>query len=150
MLKFILANKVLKLPIKFHLSLHSSDPLVRAKLMPAAAGIDESIQLIEEYSRETNNPVEVHYSLMDKVNDFEDDVLRLVYLLGGKNISVKILYHSEKEFSDLKKSGRVALFRKLLEERGVETEFYDPPGRDIGSSCGQFLMTYYKEHNQKR
>ena len=38
---------------------------------------------------------------------------------------------------------------KILEDNDIETEFYIPPGRDIGSSCGMFLIDLYKKYNLK-
>ena len=31
----------------------------------------------------------------------------------------------------------------------IHTEYYIPPGRDIGSSCGMFLVDLYKKYNVK-
>jgi adenine C2-methylase RlmN of 23S rRNA A2503 and tRNA A37 len=35
-----------------------------------------------------------------------------------------------------------------LDSQGIECEFYDPPGRDVGASCGQFLFDYYKKYSK--
>ena len=58
-----------------------------------------------------------------------------------------ILAGAEKEIVDGLKQ---TIEETGLELAGIKTEFYIPPGGDIGSSCGQFLMDYYREFNIKK
>lgn len=133
-----------KLNCKFHYSLHTPDPVVRKDLMPGAAPI--SIDLVSSYIKKTNNSAEVHYSLMNGINDKDEDASRIITMLKGKSIPVKILRLSEKSTTeDLQMSKKAREFQALLEAGGIKTEYYEPPGNDIGASCGQFLLDYYKK-----
>jgi adenine C2-methylase RlmN of 23S rRNA A2503 and tRNA A37 len=38
------------------------------------------------------------------------------------------------------------MFIRELERNGVEYEWYVPPGRDVGASCGQFMFDYYERY----
>ena len=146
--KFTEAVKKNGLKVKFHLSLHSADPMVRKGLMPSAELIEESIELVEKFVRLTGNSAEIHYALIKDINDRDSDAEMLVALLTDKPISVKFLAYNAKPTLDFEESKRVEYFQKKLENIGVKTEFYRPPGWDIGSSCGQFLMDYYEKYNK--
>ena len=149
MQEFTEAVKIHRLPLKFHLSLHSPDTKMRKEIMPSAGSIMESIILVEFFMHRTANSAEIHYAMIEGVNDREEDLTALIKALKGRNIPVKFLAYNEKPSVDFKESTKVKHFRDALEAEGIATEFYNPPGADIGSSCGQFLMDYYEKYNKK-
>lgn len=128
------------LPIKLHLSLHSPFDDVRNRMMPAAEKVKPSLDLLRDYYCITKNPIEIHYTLIDGVNDREEDKQALLELLDA-DTPIKFLDFKVRCDSDRRGSSRVGYFRGALEAAGVPTEFYAPPGPDIGSSCGQFVRT---------
>jgi 23S rRNA (adenine2503-C2)-methyltransferase len=136
------------LSLKLHLSLHSPCDKKRKALMPGASGVKESVDLLEQFMKRTGNSAEIHYAMIDGVNDRDEDLVGLIFLFANRNIPIKFLIYNEKPSLELKESQRVAYFRERLAEYGIKTEFYIPPGRDVGSSCGQFLMEYYLEYNK--
>lgn len=143
-------TKTSQLPLKFHLSLHSPDEKTRRVIAPAAKGIAKSVALVELFMCHTGNSAEIHYALIDGVNDRDEDLRGLITLLKGRGIPVKFLVYNEKPSIDFKHSKKIQKFRSGLEEEGIKTEYYHPPGWDIGSSCGQFLMDYYAKFNTKK
>lgn len=147
--KLIKMVKAEGLLVKLHLSLHSPDSEVRAELMPAAHSIEESISLLNKFRLTTDNHVEIHYAMIDGINDRNQDLSSLIKLFSNSGIPIKFLVYNQKPSLDLKESPRVAFFREELAKHGIVTEFYIPPGRDVGSSCGQFLMEYYEIFNKK-
>ena len=149
MQKFTEEVKNHQLSLKLHLSLHSPDPYIRNKIMPSASLILESIILLEFFMLYTANSVEIHYTLINNVNDTNKDAGNLIRLLKNRSIPVKFLDYNKKPSLLFKESSRIKYFRKKLRAWGITTEFYNPPGSDIGSSCGQFLMDYYKKYNIK-
>ena len=116
--------------------------------MPGASPLHGSIEQVKKFMSLTGNSAEIHYALINKVNDRDKDLKMLVELLENTGIPVKFLIYNEKPSVEFAASLRVNYFRKVLERRGIKTEFYIPPGRDIGSSCGQFLMDYYEKFNR--
>lgn len=126
------------LNFKVHLSLHSTSDNSQKEIMPKAGNIRESIDLLINYSLETDNETEIHYTLIKDVNDTDADIVRLVNLFRETGITIKFLDFVES--GELRASSRVLLFREHLKLAGIKTEFYIPPGRDIGTSCGQFLI----------
>lgn len=138
-------NAVIKynLPIKLHWSLHSLDTVERKSLMPAASSIIDSLNMVNEYINETGNQAEIHYTLMHEVNDRQIDLDRFSKLPLTK-ATVKLLKFAEKASEPtLLGSKRTDWFRSELEKQGYNVEVYSPPGSDIGSSCGQFILDQY-------
>ena len=138
------------LPVKLHLSLHYTFDLIRKEWMPAALDIIPSISAVDFYRKLTGNAVEIHYTLIDGVNDTEQDAILLSSFFKGKDINIKFLFFNEKESLNYHASNRdrMKIFRKHLDLNGIPHEYYIPPAIDIGGSCGQFLMeTYLKYEN---
>lgn len=145
-------NKVVNNPninCKFHYSMHFTNSSQRKEYMPVCSDIRNSLALLEHYTLYTGNKAEIHYSLIKDVNDTNADIENLLHLVYGRGIPVKFLSYNKKESLNCIASNRTDIFRSLLEDNEIETEFYIPPGRDIGSSCGMFLTDYYKKYNTK-
>ena len=76
---FNLTNEIHKekLPVKIHLSLHYTIDSIRKDWMPNSLSILPSLVALEYYKKITNNSVEIHYTLIDGVNDTERDAIRI-------------------------------------------------------------------------
>lgn len=136
-----------KLDVKVHLSLHYTTDETRNKWMPNSLEIEPSLAAMDFYKHYTKNKVEIHYALIDGVNDTSEDQVRLCQLLKGKGFSVKFLFYNEKKTIDAHASNKEKYeeFKQLLNICRVESEYYVSPGLDIEASCGAFLMDYYLE-----
>lgn len=133
-----------EIDLKIHLSLHYTLDDQRQKWMPGAGLILSSLDLLQWYRDFTGNRIEIHYTPIAGVNDLDVDVCRLEYLLRSRDIPVKLLEFNPRAELQARPSedGR---FYYLLRNARVKCEHYTPPGRDIGASCGQFDLKYYKE-----
>jgi len=135
-----------KLNVKVHLSLHYTTDEKRKEWMPNSLDIIPSLTAMDFYKKITGNKVEIHYALIEGINDTIDDIVRLGDLLKGRNFNVKFLHYNEKNTIEAKASNKkkyVEFDGHLCGVCGVETEYYVPPGISIGSSCGMFLMEQY-------
>lgn len=141
-----------EIPLKLHLSLHYTNDIDRNKMMPNALDIKASIAALEFYKQITGNPVEIHYTMIKGVNDTNHDVWTLTDLLKHRSIPVKFLRFNSKESNTNQgaEEKTIYAFRELLFKSGIETEYYEPPGKDVGASCGQFLFDQYEIHNLKK
>lgn len=150
--KFTDAVAQTKLNVKVHLSLHYTMNSIRKEWMPLSLPIKPSITALQYYKQLTNNNVEIHYALIEGVNDSEQDAFSLSYLLTRKNIPVKFLLYNEKESLDCHASGESTreLFSTYCKHYQIPHEFYTPPGIDVGASCGQFLLDYYLKYNLRK
>lgn len=129
------------LDFKFHLSLHFIDEN-RKELMPAAINATEAINLLDKYSNYVGK-TEIHYTLVDCKNDSRMHADNLIKNIKGINTTVKLLQFSDKTGVDLKRSQKEDKFAEYLNKVNIKTEIYDPPGRDVGASCGQFNVGDY-------
>lgn len=131
------------LPIKLHWSLHSTTDIQRKSLMPSAVDIKTGHNLVCNYLEKTNQPIEIHYTLIKNVNDTDKDVENIINLID-KRITFKILKFAEHKLEpELIGSDFTELFADKLKQSGFNVEIYSPPGRSIGSSCGMFIIDQY-------
>ena len=130
------------LPVKIHLSLHYTSDDQRKEWMPASLNIESSIACVDFYHKYTGNPVEIHYALIDGVNDTKSDAIRLTDFIKGKGFNVKFLFYNEKKSIDYHASNinKINVFKTHLGDSFIPFEYYVPPGLSIGASCGSFLM----------
>jgi 23S rRNA (adenine2503-C2)-methyltransferase len=68
------------------LSLHTTKPELRARLLPRAPRIEpaELVELADRYSRATGYPIQYQWTLLEGVNDGDDEMDRVADLLEGK------------------------------------------------------------------
>jgi len=146
---FNFTNKIdeLKLPVKLHLSLHYTMDQIRSQWMPKSMNIIESLAAVDFFKKKTNNSVEIHYALLDGVNDTEQDAILLTNLIKDRDFNVKFLFYNKREILDIEPSDKQKLrtFKRYFNKYNIEHEYYIPPGLDVGASCGQFLMEEYTE-----
>lgn len=137
-----------RLPLKVHLSLHYVTTEERKHWMPTTAPVYESLRLLREYRRITGNPIEIHYTLIQCVNDALGHIHTLGSLLQGDPIPVKFLHYNPTP-GDTHRASEDTWVEFLRSELGkpkygVTTEYYTAPGTDIGASCGMFLTDAYE------
>jgi 23S rRNA (adenine2503-C2)-methyltransferase len=126
---------------KLHMSLHGID--TRADMMYDTFKARDAIKLVKLYISETFNDAEFHYALIDDLNDTDDEVNALEEALyEGAHIKFIVLNPVDK----LKPSAHLEEIVDYLRDskKNFTVEVYTPPGRDIGSSCGQFHREIYE------
>lgn len=134
-----------KIPLKLHWSLHFTRDEIRKIHMPHALGIVESSYMLRVYGHYTGNPVEVHYSLIKGLNDSKTDLANLITKFKNWNIPIKFLRFNPKPNSPLVPSDdeTLSMFMDVLKYNDIPCEYYEPNGRDVGASCGQFILEEY-------
>ena len=142
--------KKLGLPVKLHLSLHYTMDALRKEWMPKSLDILPSLAAVDFYNKLTGNAVEIHYALLEGINDTEQDAILVSEFLKGRDVNVKFLFYNEKASLDVHASPKERLntFRRYFEKYGIRHEYYTPPGLDVGASCGQFIMDLYYEYQE--
>lgn len=149
---FTWAVKRYKLKCKVHLSLHFTEDEIRNEWMPAALDIAPSLDALCFYRNITGNSIEVHYALIENVNDDTEDAhyLALMVKSNTRNIPVKLIKYNTKDDQYKPSSDkRLDDFVSVLQMHNVQHEYYEPPGHDVGASCGEFLMDYYLKYAPK-
>jgi 23S rRNA (adenine2503-C2)-methyltransferase len=123
------------------LSLHSTFDARRAALLPRAPriGVAELVAQGERYARASGYPMQVQWTLIEGVNDGDDEVEGLVALLRGRHAILNMIPFNAIDGSPWRRP-RVErcteLFRRL-NQRGVLTRMRQSAGQDVDAGCGQ-------------
>ena len=150
----------LDIPLKVHFSMHTPIDKERFILIPGTiVSVEEALGYLEEYRNtirsnkkimneyvklhRTDDPVEIHYTLIKDVNDGKRQLDVLCNLLKKYQIPIKFIRFNpinELKISENEKLWIDAIAKSVL---GLRIKTYSPPGREIGSSCGEFTKHYY-------
>ena len=89
-------------------------------------------------------PIEYHYTLVNDVNDSESELTQFRDLVIQRKELTTVKFLELSEVGECRKS---EVSKTWLDElfSGIVVEFYDPPGRNVGSSCGMFDKSIYAE-----
>ena len=150
----------LNIPLKVHFSMHTPIDTERFDLIPSTrVSIEEALayliryrdkiqknsKIMSEYVKlhRTNDPIEIHYTLIKDVNDGKQELEGVCDLLSKYNIPIKFIRFNPT--NELERSTMEAPWVEEIKEKvpNLRVKTYSPPGREIGSSCGEFTKHYY-------
>jgi 23S rRNA (adenine2503-C2)-methyltransferase len=123
------------------ISLHSTRPERRAQLLPRAPRIDPSelVELGERYARATGYPIQYQWTLLEGVNDGDDEVEGIARLLAGRYAVMNMIPYNAVPGLPYRRPSweRAALIARTLHRRGVLTKLRRSAGQDVDAGCGQ-------------
>jgi len=123
------------------LSLHTSDPELRARLLPRAPkiGIVEMVERAEAWARATGYPIQYQWTLLAGVNDNAAEIDGIARLLAGKYAVMNLIpWNSNEGFGYRRPDPEATAAMVLaLHRRGILTKLRDSAGQDIEGGCGQ-------------
>ncbi len=123
------------------LSLHTTKAELRAQLLPRAPRIDpdELVALADEYSQLTKYPTQYQWTLLEGVNDGDDELESIARLLAGKYAVMNFIPYNEVPGSGFRRPTweRAATMARYLHRRGVLTKLRRSAGQDVEAGCGQ-------------
>jgi 23S rRNA (adenine2503-C2)-methyltransferase len=123
------------------LSLHSTRPELRAQLLPRAPRLtpEELVDAGERYARLTGYPIQYQWTLLDGINDTDEEIEGLVHLLQGKYAILNLIPYNAVDDLPYRRPAHeaaVAMARRL-HERGILTKLRQSAGQDVDGGCGQ-------------
>jgi 23S rRNA (adenine2503-C2)-methyltransferase len=123
------------------LSLHSTRAALRAELLPRAPRIDpvELVELGERYARAASYPIQYQWTLLEGINDGDDELERIAELLAGKYAVMNFIPWNPVAGAGFRRPSReraVTMARSLL-QRGILAKLRNSAGQDIDGGCGQ-------------
>lgn len=156
-IKMINENNI---PLKIHFSMHTPIDENRFKLIPSSnASIEGILNELISYSllsknnakimnnylkfHRNNLPIEIHYTLINGINDGKLELNKISNLLSKYVIPIKFIKFNptkEMSISDNEENWITTLKEKLFD---FQIKTYSPPGKEVGSSCGEFTKHYY-------
>ncbi len=123
------------------LSLHSTRADLRARLLPRAPRMDpvDLVALGERYARATGYPIQYQWTLLEGINDTDEEVDRIAALLAGKYAVMNFIAYNAVDGLDFRRPSaeRTAALVRTLHQRGVLAKLRHSAGQEIDGGCGQ-------------
>jgi 23S rRNA (adenine2503-C2)-methyltransferase len=123
------------------LSLHSTKPALRERLLPQARRITpaELVARGEGWARASGYPIQYQWTLIDGVNDGDDEVDGIVQLLHGQYAVMNLIPYNRVDGLEWQRPNlaRAQHLVRVLHQRGVLTKLRWSAGQDVDAGCGQ-------------
>jgi 23S rRNA (adenine2503-C2)-methyltransferase len=123
------------------LSLHSTKAELRASLLPRAPRLtpEELVEHAERYARATGYPIQFQWTLIEGVNDGDDEVEGIVRLLRGRYALMNLIPFNAVPGMPWRRPAweRAVDMARRLHQRGVLTKLRQSAGQDVDAGCGQ-------------
>lgn len=123
------------------ISLHTTRAELRARLLPRAPRISpaELVALGERYARATGYPIQYQWTLLEGVNDGDDELDAIAGLLAGHYAVMNMIPYNAVQGLAFRRPSweRAAAIARSLHRRGVLTKLRRSAGQDVDAGCGQ-------------
>ena len=123
------------------LSLHTTRDALRRQLLPRAPQITaaELVERGEHYARSTGYPIQYQWTLLEGINDGDDEVEGIISLLAGKYAIMNMIPYNAVEGLGFRRppNERAEAMALRLNQRRVLTRLRHSAGQDVAGGCGQ-------------
>lgn len=128
------------------LSLHTTKAALREHLLPKAPKLspDELMALGEDYARKVGYPIQVQWTLLQGINDGDDELEGILRLFKGKYAVLNLIPFNSLEGlgvdgDDYRRPAgeRIVAIVRHLNSHGVLTKVRNSAGQDVDGGCGQ-------------
>ena len=123
------------------LSLHTTRAELRAQLLPRAPRLspEEIVDAGERYARASGYPIQYQWTLIEGVNDSEDELEGIIRLLKGKYGVLNMIPFNQVDGLDFRRPSweQAAAIARRLHRSGVLTKLRQSAGQDVDGGCGQ-------------
>jgi 23S rRNA (adenine2503-C2)-methyltransferase len=123
------------------LSLHTTRPELREQLLPRAPRMtpQELVEAGERYARATGYPIQYQWTLLEGINDGQDEIEGIVRLLSGKYGVLNMIPFNRVDGLDFRRPSweRAAEIARTLHRRGILTKLRQSAAQDVEGGCGQ-------------
>lgn len=131
------------------LSLHTTRADLREQLLPRAPRLtpDELVEAGERYARHSAYPIQYQWTLLEGINDTDEEVDGLVHLLHGKYAILNLIPYNEGEGMPYRRPSweAAAALARRLHQRGILTKLRQSAGQDVDGGCGQLRARAVQE-----
>ncbi|MFN9729747.1 MAG: RNA methyltransferase [Pseudomonadota bacterium] len=123
------------------LSLHTTRADLRRTLLPRAPRIDPAdlVEAGERYARATGYPIQYQWTLLEGINDGDEELAGIVELLAGRYAVMNFIPFNAGEGLDFRRPGsnRAREMVRHLHRRGILAKLRQSAGQDVDGGCGQ-------------
>lgn len=135
--------------VNLAISLHAATDGKRSAMMPInnKYKIAEIMKAAKHYTAETGRRITFEYTMVNGVNDSDEDARNLMSLLKGLNCHVNLIPLNKVEGTgfDTVSRKRAEEFAEMLENSGVTATVRRELGSDIDAACGQLRLKKSRE-----
>jgi 23S rRNA (adenine2503-C2)-methyltransferase len=132
------------------LSLHTTRADLRAQLLPRAPRLtpEDLVEAGERYARASGYPIQYQWTLLEGINDTQEEVEGLVRLLHGKYAILNLIPYNEGEGMPFRRPSweHAATLARQLHQRGILTKLRQSAGQDVAGGCGQLRARAVPQH----
>jgi len=126
------------------LSLHSANEQKRRELLPRAHKdpLPEIVAAADAYAQDVGTPIQFEWTMLEGVNDSDQDVDELCALLQGVRGYVNFIVYNPVDGLPFRAPSReriVAMVR-AVKSRGILATIRDSSGPDAEAACGQLRL----------
>jgi len=136
------------------LSLHTTRADLREQLLPRAPRLtpEELVEAGEAYARATGYPIQYQWTLLDGINDSDDEIEGIVRLLSGKYAILNMIPFNTVEGMPYVRPSweKAADIARRLHRRGILTKLRQSAGQDVDGGCGQLRARAQKPERPVR
>ncbi|GAB3758949.1 RNA methyltransferase [Ramlibacter monticola] len=123
------------------LSLHTTKPELREALLPRAPRMTPQalVEAADAYGRASGYPIQYQWTLLEGVNDGEDEIEGIVRLLSGRYGVLNMIPFNKVDGLDFRRPSweRAAGIARTLHQRGILTKLRQSAAQDVEGGCGQ-------------
>jgi 23S rRNA (adenine2503-C2)-methyltransferase len=123
------------------LSLHTTRADLREQLLPRAPRMapEDLVAAAEAYARATGYPIQYQWTLLEGVNDGDDELEGIVRLLSGKYGVLNMIPYNAVDGLDFRRPSwdKAAAIARTLHRRGILTKLRQSAAQDVEGGCGQ-------------
>jgi len=122
-------------------SLHTTRGDLRAELLPRAPKMSPEalVEAAEKYAQQTGYPIQYQWTLLEGVNDTQEEIEGIVRLLKGKFALMNMIPYNAVDDLPFKRPSwqRAAEIARTLHRQGILTKLRKSAGQDVEGGCGQ-------------
>lgn len=136
------------------LSLHTTRADLRAELLPRAPRMtpEELVGQADAYARATHHPIQYQWTLLDGVNDTDEEMERAAELLRGRYGVLNLIPYNANDGLPYRRPewARAREIAQRLSARGILTKLRNSVGQDVDAGCGQLRARTEKRVELRR
>jgi 23S rRNA (adenine2503-C2)-methyltransferase len=131
-------------PVYLAISMHAADDELRTSLVPINKRY--TLAMLEaaalEYFEKKRRRLSIEWTMMDGVNDTEDQAFKLAAIARRLRAHVNLIALNPTPLTDKKTSSksRIDEFARILKGEKVNVTIRDTRGQDIDAACGQLRV----------
>jgi 23S rRNA (adenine2503-C2)-methyltransferase len=100
---------------------------------------DELVEAAEIYAQQTGYPIQYQWTLLEGINDTQEEIEGIVRLLKGKYALMNMIPYNSVDGLPFKRPRweRAAEIARTLHQHGILTKLRNSAGQDVEGGCGQ-------------